>query len=781
MKGSIGTMLLNANVILEEHLQKAKSVQAEKGGRLGDILIGMGALTEDQFQRFLAENYNFGYYGLSKLMSMQLNENLFDLIPYDLALGYLMLPIAKHKQTQTLELAVLAPLPEKLNQQLLHHTQCKRSTYALATRENLQKAIRYHYGKRMRLNLPNPKPNDQREDSKYLLALQRGLCPSCSFPCDPDQVVCPQCQTIIHRPSNDPLVGRRLGGKWQILRQVGEGGMGLVYQSIHIDTKQDVAVKLLRTQFKVDDQAVQRFYHESQILGKLEHPNIIDVYEFGFEEEIGFFLVMERLEGCDLEQFLSQARSRLPLPKIYEIFIQVCDAMYHAHEHGVIHRDLKPENIFLIGGPDHISEIKLLDFGIAKIKEDEAKRLTQTGMTLGTPRYLSPEQAMGTQIDHRTDIYSISVILFEALTGKDLFEADSPYQYLMRHVYAPPPDLWDIKPEDDFPVQLNKLIQAGLAKKPSDRPNSMKLYRDLLQKMLDGQELQLEQYLPEPTSKVPQTPQGMQIPQHPAPLEPEQDEPWSTVWDDISDIFESTEDILEDTESPKTPSKVEKLPAVSPASGIRPIASSETAPMLHQSIKPSGLIAHPRGSERAARRIHSGRSGDNIPRIRSNKSGESIPRVGAGHSREQIPLIRTPSVTGENIPRIRSSMSHDNIPRIRSSMSHDNIPRVGAGHSRESIRRIQSARLPNQETNFTESRNSRSALKQRTDRDKWTYYLLFASVLLLALAGLATWRIMTPETLSPKQLKQGEASWKQLGHVTFQIQETTNKTPPPTR
>ncbi len=497
-KTSIGTLLLNAGIIKEEQLEQSKRIQEEKGGRLGDILIGMGALSEEQFQQFLAKTYHFRYYNLDKLLDTIPDKDLLDILPYKVAANHLLLPLQRDVERSALELATLAPLPEKLKKELLHHAQCKELIYCLGTRENILKAIRYHYARQMMeaaSDISGEHESLTPHQSAEVLARMQGLCPSCSYPCDPEATTCPNCGEILRKNPKDPLIGMTLSQKWKLLELVGEGGMGLIYKAVHVETHQDVAIKLLRTQFKVDEQAVQRFYHESQILRKLNHPNIIDVHEFDFEEEIGFYLVMERLEGCDLEQHTARNEGKdLPLELIFEIFIQVADAMYHAHEEGVIHRDLKPENIFLVGGRDNFQKVKLLDFGIAKITEAQAERLTQTGMTLGTPRYLSPEQAMGTGLDHRTDIYSLSVIMFEILTMADLFHADSPYQYLMRHVYTQPAHLWETRPDRNFPVGLDALLQAGLAKNPNDRPANMKVFRDLLIKISLG-EFQSEEEL----------------------------------------------------------------------------------------------------------------------------------------------------------------------------------------------------------------------------------------------------------------------------------------------
>ena len=282
-------------------------------------------------------------------------------------------------------------------------------------------------------------------------------------------------------PSDDPLVGRRINNKWQLLHKLSEGGIGLIYKGLDLESKQPIAVKLLRSQFHINNEVIERFRYEAQILKQLDHPHIIKTYDFDHHEELGFFMAMELLDGCDLEEYATHFPDGIDLQTLYRIFDPVCEAMHYAHSNGVIHRDLKPENIFLTGGPDRIDYVNILDFGIAKIQQEHMSRLTQTGMTLGTPRYLSPEQAMGMDLDQRADIYSLSVLLFELLTRRSLFYASNPYQYVMKHIYSPPPRLSDLREDLHFPEALEELIQSGLAKKPEDRPFTMRNFKVLLQ------------------------------------------------------------------------------------------------------------------------------------------------------------------------------------------------------------------------------------------------------------------------------------------------------------
>ena len=447
-KGSIEQLMLQRGLLQQEQLDEALAIQQERGGRLGDILISTGALTESDFQRFLADLYQLRYYSADELLSLKISEAVIDRIPYKIAMNYLVLPIGYKSQKNLLKVVALAPLPKKQQQQIIEKTNVDNLIYCLGTRDGLKASIRHHY-KSSSNSINTTSTNAFSEELEI----------------------------------KDPLLGEILNGKWRLKKQLGQGAMGLVYLGEHIEQKHRAAVKLLQTNFKIDDEALQRFYREARIMRRLKHPNIIRIYEFGFQEKLGFYLVMEFLTGCTLEEFLEE-HPVLTLDEVSKLISQVCSAMDHAHQQNIIHRDLKPDNIYITGGPHELGEAKILDFGIARMQEDGLSRVTQHGATLGTPQYLSPEQAMAGELDHRTDLYSLSVILFEVLTNRPLFEADSPYQYLMRHVYTPPQSLAEARPDLKYPRKLNDLIQDGLSKKKEDRPSSMKEFRDRLLKAL---------------------------------------------------------------------------------------------------------------------------------------------------------------------------------------------------------------------------------------------------------------------------------------------------------
>lgn len=289
--------------------------------------------------------------------------------------------------------------------------------------------------------------------------------------------------------AKNSLAGTVIAGQWTLLQRLGRGGIGHVYEAQQIGGNRRVAIKLLRKAQDWDDESetiVDRFYHEAQILRRLQHPGIIDVYDFGFEEDLGFYLVMELLQGQSLLTYMQKNTGLMPWKLLYSVLSQVCDAMGYAHQRNIVHRDLKPEHIFLIGEPDEDVIVKVFDFGIARFEHDDenTERLTQQGVTLGTPRYLSPEQTMGANIDLRSDIYTLTIILFELITRRRVFQVEGAFQLMTHHAYIEAPTLSEARPDLDIPDKLEQLVIDGLAKKPDARPQDMVAFKERLRQAL---------------------------------------------------------------------------------------------------------------------------------------------------------------------------------------------------------------------------------------------------------------------------------------------------------
>jgi tetratricopeptide (TPR) repeat protein/tRNA A-37 threonylcarbamoyl transferase component Bud32 len=248
-------------------------------------------------------------------------------------------------------------------------------------------------------------------------------------------------------------------GPYQIIEQLGQGGMATVFKAYHPALDRYVAIKLLHPAFKEDPNFLARFQREARIVAKLEHPHIIPVYDFSEHKGMAY-LVMRYVEGETLKVHLKG--EPLPPERILEILKPVAEALAYAHEQGVLHRDIKPSNVMLT--PE--GNIFLTDFGLARMAQSGESTLSQD-MMIGTPQYMSPEQAKGEQVDERTDIYSLGVILFEMLTGRVPFSADTPYAVVHDHIYTPLPLPTTIKP--DIPTVLERVVLKTLAKEKDDR------------------------------------------------------------------------------------------------------------------------------------------------------------------------------------------------------------------------------------------------------------------------------------------------------------------------
>jgi len=252
-----------------------------------------------------------------------------------------------------------------------------------------------------------------------------------------------------------------LEGKWRLERKLGEGGMGTVYLAHDLQLDRKVAIKVLASQLAGDSELVTRFEREARLTASLEHPNIVPVYAVGAMQGRPF-IVMKKLEGRTLAAYLRECGA-LPGDELLSLMLQLCSGLDFIHARGFIHRDIKSGNIFI--GPDGLATI--LDFGILRTSEN-IDALTRTGMVMGTPQYMSPEQALGaTEIDHRADLYALAVLLFECLTGTLPFEAESELSLIQMQAHAPAPDVVDRAPW--VPAAVAEVVKRALSKRPEER------------------------------------------------------------------------------------------------------------------------------------------------------------------------------------------------------------------------------------------------------------------------------------------------------------------------
>lgn len=270
--------------------------------------------------------------------------------------------------------------------------------------------------------------------------------------------------TAAGTPTRDlaSLVGTVLDGTYRLDQLIGEGGMGAVFRGRHVIMKRDFAIKVLHPDFNRDLELVRRFDREAQSAARLNHPNCIQVTAYGTTPDGMRYLVMQLLEGVELADLLTEP---IDVKRVVEWSVQILRGLEHAHEKGVIHRDLKPQNVFLTKDHDGKQQLKLVDFGIAKLVGGETgDPLTRAGMVFGTPQYMSPEQALGQEIDARADLYAVGILMFQMLTGRLPFNHEDAIALIRMQVSNPPPPL-----PDSVPQELAAIVFRLLAKQPDQR------------------------------------------------------------------------------------------------------------------------------------------------------------------------------------------------------------------------------------------------------------------------------------------------------------------------
>ncbi len=308
-----------------------------------------------------------------------------------------------------------------------------------------------------------------------MLASGALICPKCQTVFAGEEQFCPRdgvplkaANSVDPAPA-DPLLGSVLGGRYRLLAQLGQGGMGTVYRALHLLMDKPVAVKVLRRDLAAAGEAVARFRREARSASRLDHDHCIRVTDFGQSEDGLLYLVMELLDGESLGQVVR--RGPLPSARVASIGMAVAEALAHAHELGIIHRDLKPDNIFLARRPRGRELVKVLDFGLAKLVSDAAlgPSITRDGTVFGTPEYMAPEQAEGDTLDGRTDLYALGCVLYEMLTGDVPFTAPGFVALLTKQVSDIPEPPRARRPDLDIPEGLAQIVLRCLQKKPDER------------------------------------------------------------------------------------------------------------------------------------------------------------------------------------------------------------------------------------------------------------------------------------------------------------------------
>jgi serine/threonine-protein kinase len=269
------------------------------------------------------------------------------------------------------------------------------------------------------------------------------------------------------------MVGSMLGGKYRILRKIGSGGIGVVYAADHVGLGTEVAVKVQRGAAAMDASDIARLRREARVQGSIEHPNVVRTLDLDELPDGSIYVVMELLRGSSLATLLKHNGLIAPGLAV-PIFLQVCRALWAAHQLGVVHRDLKPGNIFLCDD----RTVKVLDFGMSKFSEAES--LTQDGYTLGTPEYMAPEQCIGAPVDARTDLYALGVMMFEAVTGDLPIRGRNRRELLELHQRAIPRTILEARPDLPLPPALSQAIAQCLRKRAAERPTNARELEKLI-------------------------------------------------------------------------------------------------------------------------------------------------------------------------------------------------------------------------------------------------------------------------------------------------------------
>ncbi len=275
---------------------------------------------------------------------------------------------------------------------------------------------------------------------------------------------------------DDPLLGMVVEGRYKIQSVIGQGSAGTVYRAVQELIGREVAVKVLHDYLVSDDEFIKRFKQEAKASSRLNHPNIITIYDFGVIPQGGGrpYIAMDLLNGTPLSDFIAEVNHIAPVEAV-PIFTQVCAALAEAHRQGVVHRDIKPENIVLVerGGQKNFPIV--VDFGIARLVQEESDqaKITRTGTVCGSPTYMSPEQCTSSKVDHRSDIYSLGIVFYESLTGEVPFQHEELVRVMAMHLSDTPVPLNEMRPDLNFPEALMQVVHKTLLKNPNDRYQTM--------------------------------------------------------------------------------------------------------------------------------------------------------------------------------------------------------------------------------------------------------------------------------------------------------------------
>jgi serine/threonine protein kinase len=318
-------------------------------------------------------------------------------------------------------------------------------------------------------------------------------CPMCQGTFGSDSAKCPHDGTLLMPMRNDTMIGTLFAGKYRITEELGRGGMSIVYKGMHELMHRPVAIKIMQAELLSDATSVRRFQQESEAASRLAHPHVVTAFDFGVTDSAQPYLVLDLVDGTSLADEIKRD-SKLPPQRTIHIFKQICEALDHAHQRGVVHRDLKPSNIMLTNSHSETDFVKVVDFGIAKLMATplhEPQNLTKSGEIFGSPLYMSPEQCRGETPDQRTDIYAVGIMLYETLTSKMPLVGPTFFETMQMQISTPPRPFKAIDPNLNIPPELEAVVFKAIEKKPEDRYQTMREFNSALQKV--GRQLGFEE------------------------------------------------------------------------------------------------------------------------------------------------------------------------------------------------------------------------------------------------------------------------------------------------
>jgi len=304
------------------------------------------------------------------------------------------------------------------------------------------------------------------------------FCGACGKAASATESIAGQASAYLGSDPFAAMIGKDIAGRYRVIKKLGEGGMGAVFRAEQISLKRACAVKLLRPGLAANQQMLRRFNAEAEAVAKLSHPNTVNIYDFGQDTDGTLFIAMEYVEGSSLRDVL-QKEAPLPIGRALAIASQIASSLTDAHAQSIVHRDLKPDNVMLSERGKQRDVVRVLDFGIAKLRDDSRQgvnAMTQAGDMLGTPQYMAPEQIKGEAIDGRVDVYALGCLLFEMITGRMCFEAPTIMAMLSKHLVDEVEAPSKRRPDLNIPPAVDALVLAALAKEPSARPSTMELY-----------------------------------------------------------------------------------------------------------------------------------------------------------------------------------------------------------------------------------------------------------------------------------------------------------------